>query len=157
MKKLFLLLSLVFSCVSLYGQITIKEANDVNPYISLCNIKDAGVRTGEIRYFKSDGMYVLMMSSSNQFERKMHSIILGDSKQSAIQSIKDLRELRNSIKKEDELIVLGLNGKNTTIVKSGKGFYAATEGVAGYGYSFQGGRVINFNEIESSILNFEEN
>lgn len=87
-------------------------------------------RLAEIKHI--DGVYILLGGSNNSYEKTMHSIVLGDSKEQAINSIIQLSTLKNSLGKKDELNVLGINGKTTKIYKVAFGTVVfSTSGVAG--------------------------
>lgn len=125
MKKFIFILVAAFTTVfQSYGQLQTKSTDEANGYKTVYKY---WMGYGCIRYI--NGTYVLMGASTNQFENTMHSIILGDDKESAIQSLNDLRELKNNCPKE--LIVTGVNNKNTRIFKAAGCILFATDGVAG--------------------------
>lgn len=112
--------------------------------------------SGGIRYL-SNGTYVLFGETKNQFEDSMASIVLGDSKESAILTLEDLRKIVN---KEVEipkggLIVNGVNGKKTTIYKSQGSFAFETEYVAGESFLLWHMKR-KFEEIKDAIRKFDD-
>lgn len=126
MKKIiFILVALLATTFSSYGQLQTKTIENARGYKTVYKF---WMGYGEIRKFESG--FVLFGASTNQFENSMHSIYLGDDKNSAIQSLKDLGELKKNCK--DVVVVIGANQKETKIYKLAGETIFETNGVAGY-------------------------
>lgn len=128
MKKILFVLMLCISMVlttNANAQLNTKTVEDVGGYKTVYKF---WMGYGCIRY--CDGTYILMGASTNQFENRMHSIILGDSKESAILSLKDLSKLKKSC--PTTIVVPSANNRNTKIYKLAGETIFESEGVAGY-------------------------
>ena len=110
MKKIiFILVAVLVTTFSSYGQLQTKTIENARGYKTVYKF---WMGYGEIRKFESG--FILFGASTNQFENSMHSIYLGDDKNSAIQSLKDLGELKKNCK--DVVVVIGANQKETKII-----------------------------------------
>jgi chromosome segregation ATPase len=112
---------------------------------------------GYIRYMEDSGTYVLLGSTNNRFENTMASIVLGDSKESAILTLNDLQKI---VMKETDfpksgLVVMGYNGKKTTIYKLQGTFAFKTESVAGETYILWHMKR-QFDNARQAILDFND-
>ena len=126
MKKIFFVLMAIFATTfTSYAQLQTKTIEDVGGYKTVYKF---WMGYGCIRY--CNGTYILMGASTNDFEDTMHSIILGDSKESAILSLKDLSELKKSC--PTTIVVPSANNRNTKIYKLAGETIFESEGVAGY-------------------------
>lgn len=118
-----ILISVLFAC-SAFAQLTKVQSAYKSVY------KWNGItQKGEIRY--DDEFYYLCGESSNKYEETMHTIVLGDSKESSIVSLQQLGFLRQYLRKGDEIKVIGMGGKTTSIFKSMGNIFFSTKGVAG--------------------------
>lgn len=86
-------------------------------------------RTGIVMYIGNT--YVLLGSSTNKYERDFHSILLGDTKEQAINTITQLTTISDSITRDNNLDVMGINNKTTTLFKFLSTVCFKTVGVAG--------------------------
>ena len=86
-------------------------------------------RAGIIMYIGNT--YVLLGSSTNKYERNFHSILLGDTKEQAINTITQLTTIGDSITRDNDLDVMGMNSKTTTLFKFLGTVCFKTVGVAG--------------------------
>ena len=126
MKKIFFVLMAIFATTfTSYAQLQTKTIEDVGGYKTVYKF---WMGYGCIRY--CNGTYILMGASTNDFEDTMHSIILGDNKESAILSLKDLSELKKSC--PTTIVVPSANNRNTKIYKLAGETIFESEGVAGY-------------------------
>ena len=124
MKKFiacFAMLALTFGC---FAQLTQVRSSYATVYEWKCP-----PRHGEIRF--NGEMYFLCGESMNRFESNMHTIVLGKTKEEAINSLQQLDSLKENMTRKDEINVLGVNGKKTTIFKVMWSVCFATNGVAG--------------------------
>lgn len=93
MKKFIFILVAVFATVfQSYGQLQTKSIENARGYETVYKF---WMGYGEIR--KMDNSFVLLGASTNEFERTMHTIYLGDDKNSAIQSLKDLGDRKSVV------------------------------------------------------------
>lgn len=86
---------------------------------------------GEIRYI--EGEYILFGVTDNRFEKQMASIVLGDTKESAILTLEDLQKIiKKETKLSETLVVRGFDGKYTRIFKHPMSVARfSTDGIAG--------------------------
>lgn len=123
MKKFiacFTMLALTFGC---FAQLTQVRSTYSTVYEWNCI-----PRHGEIRF--NGEMYFLCGESMNRFENNMHTIVLGKTKEEAINSLQQLDSLKENMTRKDEISVLGANGKKTAIFKVMGSVCFATNGVA---------------------------
>lgn len=123
MKKFiacFAMLALTFGC---FAQLT-----QVRSSYSTVYEWNGMPRHGEIRF--NGEMYFLCGESMNHFENNMHTIVLGETKEEAINSLQQLDSLKKNMSRKDEIIVMGVNGKETTLFKVMGSICFATRGVA---------------------------
>lgn len=149
MKKFLLAIVLCLVCTVSFGQLNVKTQQEVAKYEIVFKWWNGG--WGQIRYFYNTEQFVLLGASDNNFEETMHSIILGEDKVSAIKSLQDISELRQT-KFEDVLIVNGYKNKPTKLYKVMGCLYFETEGVAGVSYALT---YLNVNKIEHAIFAIE--
>ena len=151
MKKFLMALMLCLVSIMSFGQISTMTVEESRGYIT---VYKAPAGYGEIRYIR--GMFILFGASDNRFEDSMHSIYLGNNKESAILSLEDLRKI---VKKETPLrntiVVKGFNDKNTEIVKVMGEIIFSTEYVAGVSHLFWAMRN-DFENAKNAIENFNE-
>ena len=147
MKKiLFILMAIFATTFTSYAQLQTKTIEDVGGYKTVYKF---WMGYGCIRY--CDGTYILMGASTNQFENSMHSIILGDSKESAILSLKDLSELKKSC--PTTIVVPSVDNRNTKIYKLAGETIFESEGVAGYTHALF---YLKIDKAINAINNFNE-
>ena len=157
MKKF---ITLIFVCISMlfsltcFAQLKVVNTDDARGYKTVHKIQYPHPSSnGEIRY--SSGTYFLVGVTDNQFEKSMASIILGNTKDSAIQSLKDLQSMRSELPK-DGVYVPGLGSKKTHIYKLRTMFREmvfSTDGICGITYVLT---IINFEKAIKAIENFNE-
>jgi hypothetical protein len=124
MKKLVISIVMVTLTINCFAQLT-----QVRPSYSTVYEWNGMPRHGEIRY--NGSMYFLCGESMNRFESSMHTIVLGETKEEAINSLQQLDSLKENMTRKDEIIVMGVNGKETTLFKVMGTLCFATNGVAG--------------------------
>jgi hypothetical protein len=149
MKKFLMAIVLCLVCTFSFGQLNIKTQQEVAKYETVFKWWNGG--WGQIRYFFDTEQFVLFGVSDNNFEERMHSIILGEDKVSAIKSLQQISELRQT-KFEDVLIVNGFNNKQTKLYKVLGCLYFETQGVAGVSYALT---YLNINKVDQAILAIE--
>lgn len=126
------LFALMLACVCAtesFAQLKTRTHEEEGQYEVVYDMKRLG-RTGQIRYTKVYKGYILLGQSTNLYETNMHSILLGASKESAIKTLSDLKELKNTIG-DKPLIVDGVKA-GTKIWKTWGCLCFETEGVSGY-------------------------
>ena len=117
-----ILVSVLFAC-SAFAQLTQVQSAYKSVY------KWNGMpRHGEIRH--NGEFFYLCGESMNRFESSMHTIILGETKEEAIISLRQLDSLRENMGRKDEVKVVGIGGKTTTIFKVMGSICFSTDGVA---------------------------
>ena len=126
MKKLFIAVIMTMLSINVFAQL-----QETRPsYQTIYEWGGFGVRHGEIRY---DGnIYYLCGESSNRFESKMHTIVLGTTKETAIVSINQLDSLSDNMGRKDEVKVIGIGDKQTTLFKEMGTLCFTTQYVAGW-------------------------
>ena len=123
MKKLIISIVMVTITINCFAQLT-----QVQPSYYTVYEWNGMPRQGEIRY--NGFMYFLCGESLNKFENHMHTIVLGETKENAIKSLQQLDSLKKSMSGEDEIIVMGANGKETTLFKFMGVLCFSTRGIA---------------------------
>lgn len=154
MKKIGIIIAFViglFNSTNAIAQLNAQNYEDAVGYKTVWTLKDAC-----IRHF-DNGDYVLLAPTNNDYENTMASIVLGNTKESAILSLKELQKI---VKKETKLskggvIVKGCNGKKTHIFKSQGTFAIKTDFVAGESYILWHMKN-RFEDAENAINKFNE-
>ena len=147
MKKIFMAIMLCLVCTLCFGQLNVKTQREVANYEVVFKW---WMGWGNIRYFYDTEQFVLLGASDNQFEENMHNIVLGNSKETAIESLKQLGELKRTFFK-DVLVIKDLNNTQTKIYRGGNGLVFETEHTAGVSYALQ---YLNVNKAILAIENF---
>lgn len=147
MKKIFMAIVLCLVCTVSFGQLNIKTQQEVANYEVVFKWWNGW---GNIRYFYDTEQFVLLGASDNNYEESMHNIVLGNSKESAIESLKQLGELKQTFFK-DVLVTYGLNNKQTKIYRGGNGLVFETEYIVGISYALC---YLNVNKAILAIENF---
>ena len=75
--------------INAFSQLTVKTVEETHNYQTAYKFWRG---YDEIRHFASS--YILLGANNNQFEDAMHSIVLGETKEEAIQSLYDLQALK---------------------------------------------------------------
>lgn len=157
MKKIITLLIALMFAVAANAQLNGVSVEEVAGYQTVYEIKTGLYMPGygEIRFI--EGEYILFGSTDNQFEHSMASIVLGDTKESAVLTLEDLRKIiKKEVKLSNDLVVRGCNGKYTTIIKYPMTVARfKTDGVAGYTDVLWSLRN-RFEEAKQAVFNFEE-
>ena len=133
MKKFMVALMLCLVSIMGFGQLNVQTVEEYAGYKTVCKINCVATYVGEVRFITGTG-YVLFGKTDNQFEKNMTSIVLGMTKESAILTLKDIRDLKESSSVGDVLVVKGFGDKPTKIIcvrDFGKNLAIKTEGVAG--------------------------
>ena len=166
MKKFFIALMLCVVSIMSFGQLNIQPIEDYAGYKTIYTVKcPMHPHLGEIRYFTKQKVYVLLGESDNQFEKTMVSIVLGDTKESTIKSLYDLKDFTQNTPNYEVSVVTGCNDKTTKIYTYNCGFgvnglYMKTDGVAGESYVgtyiFATTTERTFEKIINAIKEFEE-
>jgi hypothetical protein len=146
MKKFLFIVMLCFTFVNANAQLNAKSVESIGGYKTVYKF---WMGYGCIRY--CDGTYILMGASTNEFEDSMHSIILGDSKESAILSLQDLAKLKKSC--PNTIVVSSGNMRNTKIYKIAGETIFESEGVAGYTHALYW---LKIDKAISAINQFNE-
>lgn len=131
MKKIFVIVFAVLMGFTASAQLTMSKLSHSSMKSTV--YKWGGTmlkpRTGIIMYFSNT--YFLLGSSNNKYESKFHSILLGDTKEQAINSINQLKTIGDSITRDKDFVVMGMDNKTTMLFKILGTVCFATIGVAG--------------------------
>jgi len=156
MKKLCMAIALCLICAITFEVKSQLQAQTVEEYAGFKEICRFGPdKNGAIRYLKGRG-YVLCGKTDNQFEKTMASIFLGVTKESAILTLRDLRDLKDNIK--EELVVTSGNPDSMTRIyfDSFYQLWFSTNGVAGSSWALTWLTEKNLKKITTAIQEFEE-
>lgn len=148
-------MALVLCLVSIigFGQLNVQTIEEFAGYKTVYEINCVGTYMGEVRFIIGTG-YVLFGKTDNQFEKGMASVVLGITKESAILSLKDIRNLKETSSVGDVLVVKGFDDTPTKIIcvrEFGKNFTIKTNGVAGSSNILS--YVTNTNAYYDKIIN----
>ena len=122
MKKTLALLALLIISVGAMAQLNVTA-----------QIDNTTEKLGqEIWYNATDSTYYLTLATTNQFDKPM-LLKLGKGKQSATQTLKDLKSLISTLSKGDDVIIDNGYGRQYTITKyDNKNLIITAEGYAGH-------------------------
>lgn len=135
MKKILFLLVLVFTVLVSNAQLNVQTVSDYAHYKTVYTVTYFGSSMGEIRYISNPEQsgYYLLGVTANQFEKTMASIYLGQTKESAVKSIKDLKKLYDT-SETGEYVVDGFKCKTHIVISyqmGAKSIQIKSDGVAG--------------------------
>ena len=148
MKKILNALILCMISIVSFGQLNSQRIEDYAGYETVFKLS---MGYGEIRYLNEQG-FIYFGVTDNQFEKSMANIFLGTDKQSAIATLNDLSNLKNTIGKET-LVVRGADGKPTQLFKSVVGeLVFKTYGVAGVSHALS---LTKWNKAINAIEEFK--
>lgn len=152
MKRIALFIVALFVCMSSFAQLEAQKREDFADYRDV--MKYTNIASGAGYYIRYIGeVYYLFGVSSNQFENKMPSIRLGKTKEEAILTLTDLKELPKTIGKQ-ELVIMGYDEAYTTIWNNGLGAIAfRTQRIAGATYCIY---YLNLKKATKMIQEFVE-
>ena len=155
MKKFLVTLLVCMTALTSFAQLTVqpKQREEQKPNFKV--IYQCKMNLGEIRYSPEFHIYCFCGVTSNEYETTCATILLGSDKESAIASLTDLENIRDTISKGNELMVQDIFGElNTTLFKV-VSLAFKTEGVEGISYALGTG-YINFNKARQAIADFDE-
>lgn len=152
MKRLLITLALILVSASSFAQLNAMTVEEASNYRT---VYVAPMKYGAIRYINDT--YYLFGVTDNKYEDSMASILLGDTKESAVLTLEDLRKIvKKETKLTESLVVKGLGNKNTTIQKGFGEILFSTSGVAGFSHLLWTMRN-KFEDAKEAVLSFEEN
>lgn len=160
MKKIFVILIMVLSVVSINAQIaTIVSNKDVFTVVDKWSVPfTAGVVPSCNVIRMHDGVYIMRFDASNQFEDSYCMFQLGATKDAAISTLKSLIEIFNKVKKENPATVTDVTGNSITIYKVYPVYAIDQKGVAqgsnGYSSNWVSTKILE--KAIKSIANFKE-
>lgn len=137
MKRFFLLLAVTLGMsVPAHAQLDIKKAGE--------KAKEVSTLTSMWNWLYTIGdNWYIVTKTTNQFDDRIW-ILLGDSAESALESVGQLQTLLDEMADDDVFKITSLDGKSVRIgiykqMGSRQGFSVFADGAAGIGYIYKGG------------------
>lgn len=98
------------------GQAQLNVTNKPEKPVKVCH---SNTMMGTAELYQSNGLYYIYMKSTNQFD-DVELMFIGDSKESALQTLKDLESLFDNTSKGDMVTITDHRNKKIRLYKSFK-------------------------------------
>lgn len=128
MKKFILLVTTLMCIFPFIGHAQLNVTDKVEKPVKVCH---SNTMMGTAELYQSNDIYYIYMKSTNQFD-DVELMYIGDSKESAVQTLKDLETLFNNTPKGDMVYITDHRKKKISLYKSfKKQFHVSFEYQAG--------------------------